>query len=115
MDAAIQNHEKWQTKFRTAMTQHLMMDPVIIGKDNYCQLGKLLHGEAKAKYGELSSYTDCVSSHAAFHMEAAKVAQTINSKNYVEAKNMLGKGSALANASVKVTRAILKFKDEVQL
>lgn len=115
LEAAIQKHEEWKTRFFTAMTQHLMMDPAIIEKDNYCQLGKWLHGEGKTQFGNLSSYADCVSSHASFHVEAAKVAQTINSKNFVEAENMLGNGSSLTNASIVVAKALMKFKKEAKL
>jgi hypothetical protein len=115
LEAAIQKHEEWKARFLTAMTQHLMMDPVIIGKDNYCQLGKWFHGEGKTQFGNLRSYVDCVSSHALFHVEAAKVAQTINARNFVEAENMLGNGSPLTNASIEVARALVKFKEEAKL
>lgn len=115
LEAAIRKHEEWKTRFVAAMTQRLMMDPVIIGKDNYCQLGKWFHGEGKMKFGNLRSYADCLSSHELFHVEAAKVAQAINAKNYAEAQNMLGDGSSLTNASLEVARALVKFKEEAKL
>jgi hypothetical protein len=114
LEGAIQKHTEWKRKFRTAMTQHLEMDPAIIAKDNYCELGKWLHGEAKTKFGNLSSLADCVSRHAAFHVEAGKVAQAINAKKYVEAENMLGNGTPYTNAIDEVAGAIMKLKNEAK-
>ncbi len=115
LEAAIQKHAEWKMMFQIAMTQRQELDPVIIAKDNYCELGKWLHGEAKSKYGNLSSYADCVSSHATFHFEAGKVAQAINSKKYVEAEKMLEKGTPYTNAANQVADAIMKLKKEIKL
>lgn len=115
MEAAIRIHAEWKTKFRSAMSQHQALDPVIIAKDNYCELGKWLHGAGKAKFGNLGSHADCVSSHAAFHVEAGKVAQTINAKNYVEAENMLENGTRYTNAANEVAATIMKLKGDAKL
>jgi methyl-accepting chemotaxis protein len=115
LDSAIQKHAEWKMKFRTAMSQHETMDAATIAKDNCCELGKWLHGEAKTKFGKLSSHSGCVTSHAAFHLEAGKVAQAINAKKYVEAENMLGNGTPYANASNVVAGAIMKLKKEAKL
>ena len=85
LDTAIQKHAEWKMKFRSAMSQHESMDAATIAKDNCCELGKWLHGDGKTKFGKLSSHGGCVSSHAAFHVEAGKVAQAINAKKYTEA------------------------------
>lgn len=112
---AIQRHAEWKMKFLSAMRQHQALDPVIIAKDNYCELGKWLHGEGKAKFGNLDSHAGCVLSHAAFHVEAGKVAQAINAKNYIEAENMLDDGTPYANASDEIVGTIMKLKDEAKL
>jgi methyl-accepting chemotaxis protein len=114
-EAAIQRHAEWKTKFRSAIAQHQALDPVIISKDNYCELGKWLHREGKTKFGNLSSHADCVSIHAAFHAEAGKVAQTINAKNYVEAESMLESGTTYTNAADKIAAAIMKLKNDAKL
>ncbi len=115
LEAAIQKHETWRMRFHTAMIQHLVMDPTIIAKDNYCELGKWLHGDAERRFGHMDSFVACVSIHATYHREAAKVAETINAKNYVEAENMLCNGSPLATASTEVIKAIMKFKEEAKV
>lgn len=115
LEAAIQRHMEWKMTFRSAMSQHHALDPVIIAKDNYCELGKWLHGAGKAKFGNLGSHADCISSHAAFHAEAGKVAQTINAKNYVEAENMLGNGTPYTNAADEVAAAVMKLKNDAKL
>ena len=45
-----------------------------------CELGTWLHGKAKSQIGHLASYVECVQKHAAFHVEAGKVAAIINAK-----------------------------------
>lgn len=115
LDPSIEKHAEWKTRFRTAMTQHQEMDPTIIAKVNYCELGKWLHGAAKAKFGHLRSYSVCVASHEKFHREAARVAEAINAKNYVEAESMLEDGSHFTNASVEVANAIMQLKNEAGL
>ncbi len=115
LEPSIENHAEWKDRFRTAMTRHQEMDPSIIAKVNYCELGKWLHGTAKAQFGHLRSYTDCVASHEKFHREAAKVAEAINAKNYVEAESMLEDGSRFTNASNEVSVAIMNLKNEAGL
>lgn len=115
LEPSIEKHAEWKNRFRAAMTQHQEMDPVIIAKVNYCELGKWLHGAAKTRFGHLSSYSDCVASHEKFHREAARVAEAINAKNYVEAESMLEDGSHFTNASNEVASAIMKLKNEAGL
>lgn len=115
LEAAVQRHVEWKMKFRSAMHQHQAFDPVIIARDNYCELGKWLHGEGKAKFGTLRSHADCVSSHAAFHREAGKVAQTINAKNYAQAEDMLEDGSSFTTAANDVVTTIMKLKEDAEL
>lgn len=91
------------------------MDVATISRDNCCELGKWLHGEAKAKFSSLQAYSLCVGKHAAFHREAGKVATAINSKKYSEAEAMLNAGTPYASASSAVGTAILQFKKEAKL
>lgn len=115
LEPSIEKHAEWKTRFRAAMTQHLEMDPSIIAKVNYCELGKWLQGVAKVRFGHLRSYSDCVASHEKFHREAAKVAEAINAKNYVEAASMLQEGSHFSDACNEVSITIMKFKSEAGL
>lgn len=115
LDQAVTKHAEWKMKFRAAINKEESLDVASISKDNCCELGQWLHGEAKAKYGKLASHNECVSKHAAFHAEAGKVAKTINLKKYREATTMLDIGTPYAAASNAVAVAIMHLKKETAL
>jgi len=115
LDTAIQKHAEWKMKFRAAISKHETMDAATIAKDNCCELGKWLHGEAMTKYRNLHSLADCIAQHAAFHIEAGKVAQSINAKKYTEAENMMAGGTSYATVSNLVAGAIMHLKKEARL
>jgi len=115
LENAVAKHAEWKTKFRSAISKQEQMDTATISKDNCCDLGKWLHGEAKSKYSALDSYKDTVAKHAIFHAEAGKVASTINAKKYSEAEGMIGSGTTYGSASSAVGVAILKLKKEAAI
>jgi methyl-accepting chemotaxis protein len=91
------------------------MDAETISKDNCCELGKWLYGEAKVKFGKLSSHTNCIAKHKAFHIEAGKVAKTINAKKFQEAETMINSGTPYALASSGVGVAVMAFRKEAAI
>jgi methyl-accepting chemotaxis protein len=113
LNAAIQKHAEWKFKFRNAILSGEPLDAAAIAKDNNCEMGKWLHGEAKALYGKATSHAKCIVSHAAFHVEAGKVAVVINAKRKEEAEKMLSAGSAFSEASKRVGVAIIELKNEI--
>jgi len=115
LDQAIAKHAEWKLKFRSAISKQETMDVTTIAKDNCCDLGKWLHGEAKVKFGKLNSYTQCVSKHAEFHTQASKVAQAINAKKYSEAEAMINSGTPYAQASSAVGVAVMALRKEAGL
>ncbi len=115
LNHAIEKHVEWKLRFRSAIAKHETMDADTIGKDNRCELGKWLHGEARVLFSGLQSYPPCVERHAQFHAEAARVAQAINQKRYAEAEAMLGGETPYADASTAVGGAIMRLKREAQL
>lgn len=115
LKAAVDKHAEWKIKFRTAIARQEIMDSDTISKDNCCELGRWLHGEAKAMHGNAASYPDCVGRHAAFHVEAGKVARKINARLYTEAESMIGNGTLYASASRAVGVAISRLKMEAGL
>ena len=112
IDSAIQKHMEWKVKFRTAISKQEQMDAVTIGKDNCCELGKWLHGEGKTQCSSLPSYAITLTKHAAFHIEAGKVASAINAKKYADAETMLGNSSAFSTISGEVGIALMRLKKE---
>jgi hypothetical protein len=115
LNHAIQAHVEWRIKFRSAISKQEQMDFAAIAADNCCPLGKWLHGEGKSELGKLKAYSVCVQKHAAFHVEAGKVAQAINSKKYAEAEAMLDVETAYQAASLAVGIAINALKKEAGL
>lgn len=112
LDSAIQKHMDWKVKFRTAISKQEQMDAVTIAKDNCCELGKWLHGEGKTQCSGLASYATTLSKHAAFHVEAGKVASAINAQKYTEAEAMLNGSSAFTTVSGEVGVALMRLKKE---
>lgn len=115
LNNCIAKHAEWKTKFRRAITDHSTMDADTIAKDNCCELGTWLHGDAKAKFSSKPAYSECISKHAAFHTEAAKVARAINNKRYDEAEKMLDGGTSYTASSSAVGLAIMHLKKETGL
>lgn len=113
LNMAVQKHAEWKYKFRTAMSTHEPMDVDTISKDNCCEIGKWLHGDAKTKHGHLAAYGKCVSARAAFHEEAGKIAAVINSKKIDEAEQMLASGTPYHEASKRVGVAIIALKNDI--
>ncbi|UTC76670.1 HAMP domain-containing protein [Treponema sp. OMZ 799] len=112
---AVKVHVDWKVKLRAAISTKEKLDAGIISKDSECEFGKWLHGEAKTKYGNLASYKNCVAKHAAFHVEAGKVAFAINDGKFTEAEAMLNTGSSFSTASNEITAAVNALKNETGL
>lgn len=113
LDTALAAHAEWKVKLRSAITAQSTLDAGTITRDDCCPLGKWLHGEARAKYGSLQAYRDCVSRHAAFHTEAGKIATTINQKQFAKAEAGLANGTPYHQASNAVGTAILQLRKSI--
>ncbi|MDD2801273.1 MAG: methyl-accepting chemotaxis protein, partial [Methylococcales bacterium] len=112
-DEVLEKHSAWKVKLRAAIAQKEVLDVASISKDNSCDFGKWLYGDAKSLVGERASFTECVAKHAAFHVAAGKIAAAINAKKYQEADLMLAAGSSFNNASNDVGIAVMRLKKDV--
>ena len=115
LDSALHKHAEWKVKFRTALAHHDQLDVATISKDDCCHFGQWLHGNTKSHLGHLDSFSKCVAQHAAFHVEAGKVAQAINDDRGHEVNAMLSPGSAFTETSSAVGVAIMRLKKDVVL
>ena len=115
LNQAIEKHVEWKLKFRGAIANQETMDAETILKDNCCELGRWLHGEAPTQVVNLPSYLECVGKHAAFHVEAGKVAGISNFRKFPDAEAMLAADSPYARASTAVCSAIIRLKKEAAL
>jgi hypothetical protein len=113
LSTAISAHAEWKTKLRSAAEKKEALDVATISADNCCALGKWLHGEAKAKYGALPAYKECVTTHARFHSAAGEVAAKVNKAQFND--SLIGPGSPFGAASSLVSTAIIHLKKEARL
>ena len=111
----VKKHKAWKTKLRNAIDSHEKLDALTISKDDCCEFGQWLYGEAKEKYFCLSSYTNCLEKHKDFHREAGKVAETINAGRFAEATSMLTPGTPYNIASSAVEVAVTALRNETGL
>lgn len=113
LDQAIEIHVGWKVKFRMAIFQKEPLDSDCIGREDCCELGKWLHGEAKARFDKLETYVACMARHKAFHEEAGRIACAINAAQYDEATELMKSSGPFARASSAVGLAISDLRNEV--
>lgn len=113
LNKAVEIHMDWKGKLGSAIAERESLDASAIARDDCCELGRWLHGAGSDKYASFTSYATCVENHAVFHIEAGKVAQTINAKKYSEAEAMLNAGTPYSAASTAVCIAIMRLKNEI--
>jgi len=115
LNAAVAKHAEWKVKFRAAIGKKEQLNAGDIGRDTTCDLGRWLHGAGRAQHGSLESYQNCLKHHAAFHVQAGRVAQNINAGRYEEAEKQLGAAAAFSQASNDVALAIRQLKKDAAL
>lgn len=114
-DDAIRAHREWKTRFLVAMARNERMNVAEVSADNCCKFGKWLHSEGKRRFGGLHGYQECVEAHAAFHVEAGKIAQRVSDGHVQEANQMLGYGTPYTKASEDLSvRVFALFKEGEQ-
>lgn len=113
LESAAAKHTEWKIKFRMAIANKESMDAATIGKDNCCELGLWMHGAGLRTCGQIPEFSDAVAKHKAFHVEAGKIANLINTKKYAEAEAGLN-GSAYSNASTSVVTALRALRQKAK-
>ena len=110
LNNAVQKHAEWKVKLRSAISKHEQMDVTTLARDDCCELGQWLHGDAKTRFGKLGAHLDCVHKHQVFHHEVAKVAIAVNAGRYTLAEDMLSAATPFAKASVALSVAFLQLR-----
>jgi hypothetical protein len=110
----VMTHVYWTTQLRFAMTDNEMLDVATIAKDNCCGLGEWLHVEhAHLRHTPDLSYHDCVAKHAAFHIEASKIAELINSRRFADARQLFDCTSRFDHTYNAAAMAFIRLKKEI--
>lgn len=112
LNEAIRKHARWKTWFQQAVSAGEPLDVAILAKDNQCDLGKWLYGEAQSLYGMRPSHALCLTRHAAIHVEAAKVAAVLNAQCRDEAQRMLADGRSFSLASSAFILALIELENQ---
>ncbi|MDZ7938450.1 MAG: CZB domain-containing protein [Rhodoferax sp.] len=115
LNNAVQKHAEWKIKLRSAISKHAQMDVPTLARDDCCELGQWLHGEAKARFGTLGAHADCVRKHQVFHTEVAKVAAAVNAGRYTHADSLLGAGGGFASASSALSVAFMQLRKSAEI
>jgi methyl-accepting chemotaxis protein len=112
----VMTHVYWTTQLRFAMTNNETLDVNTIAKDNCCGLGEWLHVKhAHLRNTDHPAYHDCVAKHAAFHLEASKIAELIISKRYEDARQLFDCTSQFDHAYNAAAAALIRLKKEINV
>lgn len=113
-DLLVASHVRWKLKLAIAIANNETLDVTTIARDDCCVLGKWLHGtDTYARISHLQSYSECMKKHAKFHLEASKVAELVNAKQYDVAQHLLNNDASDFNqASDDVVSSIFKLEKE---
>ncbi|HOW27194.1 MAG TPA: CZB domain-containing protein [Elusimicrobiota bacterium] len=91
IDEAMQAHVNWKMRLRDycKADRKENLDSNLVNKDNRCDLGKWIHGEAKEKFGSSPDFQKLIEIHAEFHRYAAEIVNLVNSNKITEALAIL--------------------------
>ena len=111
-DDAIAAHTKWRTRLRMFIAgQGEKLDSAAVCKDNACDLGKWIYGEA-VQYKNTTAYAALQREHANFHRCAGDVVKKVEAGDAKAAEALVERG-AFVTASTNTIAAIRQMKKEV--
>ena len=83
-DEAVRTHREWKDRLRLAMAKREILDIEAVSSDKNCAFGEWLYSERSNCRFQDADLARCVALHAAFHLEAARLASLINAGRYLE-------------------------------
>jgi hypothetical protein len=88
---ALLAHAAWKKRLTAYLEGHSkeVLEPGKIGVDHLCMLGKWIHSDGKAHFGEQPEFIKLVEEHAKFHRHAAKVVEAHQLGNTTLAQEIL--------------------------
>ena len=109
---AIAAHEEWKSTFRDAIAGNATLDVVLVSAEDACDFGQWLYGEGRRLFGDLPIFSQCVETHRLFHLEAGKIAEAINVKDFLDANCMLAANTSFSDVSNSLAVSISRLKQE---
>lgn len=101
-NAAINAHLAWKKRLDDLLTSpngREALDPLHVCRDDQCDLGKWIHGNAARIYGTNESFSRLRKVHADFHQAAAKVITLAQAGKDEEAQEALHTGDFARNSN----------------
>lgn len=81
------------------MARREPLDIDTLSSDRHCAFGTWLYSAGSNSRFNDADFARCVALHAAFHLEAARLASLINAGRYLEADRLFAPGTAYSEAS----------------
>jgi hypothetical protein len=102
VDAAINSHENWKEKLQSVLDgQPSYLLPIDVAcQDDYCDLGKWLHGTGSKRFAHYPAFSALVARHRDFHIEAANVLSQAQAGDMEKARETLGSSYRLASSQI---------------
>lgn len=103
---AMEAHIRWKLRLQAYVegTSQEKLDPLDIGRDDQCELGRWIHGPGTIHFHDVEAFDELRADHAQFHLLAANVVRQVQANNRAGAEALL-KGE-YAHVSHKVVNAI---------
>jgi aerotaxis receptor len=113
-DKVIAAHQQWRVTLRNAVLKNKKLDADTLRRDDCCALGKWVHGPGGQRWGKVPVFQELIGHHRQFHLEAGKVADTINQGHPERASQMMESGSPFVEAGHRVTQTIRILREMVE-
>lgn len=112
-DEAIREHRECKNRFNAAIGTRQPINVAEMSADDCCQLGRWLHGDGRRRFGLSPVYQRCVETHAAFHLEAGKIAACINAGEVQEAARLMASDTPYTrNSEALAVSVIALFRSD---
>jgi Chemoreceptor zinc-binding domain len=88
---AVDAHVKWKVRLQNYLDGRSQekLDPLTIGRDDQCVLGKWIHGPATKHFHDDDHFHQLRADHAEFHFVAANVVKHVQDNNHSAAESLL--------------------------
>ena len=110
VDTALAAHEDWKQQLQDVLDGHsgnkLFVE--VTCRDDYCDLGKWLHGAGVERFAQYPAFNALLSRHQYFHAEAARVLAQVREGDTKKAQETLH--GSYRQASVQVVLLLKELK-----
>ena len=102
VDIAISAHENWKERLQSVLDGQpsYFLHTDVACHDNYCDLGKWLHGAGGQRFLRYPAFIALLSWHRDFHIEAARVLAHAQAGDMEKAREILGGSYHRASSQV---------------